>query len=70
MVAVMKMARAYSGRRERFAASTSLMTSSGLGTTGVVFGIDGGSAHCAGLLSRQPHLHAWVNIDERQAWIW
>ena len=42
----------------------------GVGTTGVVFGIEGGSAHCAGFESRNPHRHACVNIDERQAWIW
>jgi hypothetical protein len=35
----------------------------------LVLGFDGGSAHCAGFESRQPHRQAWVNIDERQAWI-
>ncbi len=45
-------------------------TSSGVGTTGATFGIDGGSAHCAGLVSRHPQRQAWVNIDEMHAWIW
>jgi hypothetical protein len=66
----MRIALACSGRLERSASAISARTSSGVGTTGTVSGIDGGSAHCAGLLSRQPHLHACVNIDERQAWIW
>ena len=70
VVAATKIARAYSGRRDCSAASISARTSSGVGTTGVVFGIDGGSAHCAGFESRQPHRQACVNIDERQAWIW
>ncbi len=33
-------------------------------------GIAGGSAHCAGFESRHPHRQAWVNIEDRQAWIW
>ncbi len=70
VVAVMNRARAYSGRRDFFASSTSIRTCSGSGTTGVVLGMEGGSAHCAGFESRQPHRQAWVNIEERQAWIW
>ena len=70
VVAATRIARAISGRLPRSASSISARTSSGVGTTGSMFGIDGGSAHCAGLESRQPHRHAWVNIDERQAWIW
>jgi hypothetical protein len=59
--------RACSGRRDSSAASINAHTSSGVGTTGVVFGIGGGSAHWTE--SRQPHRHAWLNIDDRQAWI-
>lgn len=70
VVADTKIARAFSGLRDRSASLMSAMTSVGSGTTGARLGIDGGSAHCAGLESRQPQRHAWVNIDEQQAWIW
>ena len=69
-MAATRIARAYSGRLDCSAAAISRRTSSGVGTTGATLGIDGGSAHCAGFVSRQPHRQAWVNIDERQAWIW
>ncbi len=70
VVAATRIARAISGRLPRSASAISARTSSGVGTVGSLFGIDGGSAHCAGFDSRQPHRHAWVNIEERQAWIW
>lgn len=70
MVAATRMARATSGRLPRSASAINARTSSGVGTVGSLFGIDGGSAHCAGFDSRQPHRHAWVSIEERHAWIW
>jgi len=70
VVAETKIARAFSGLRDAFASSMRAMTSAGSGTTGARLGIDGGSAHCAGFESRQPQRQAWVNIEERQAWIW
>ncbi|HSH60945.1 MAG TPA: hypothetical protein VK988_15165 [Acidimicrobiales bacterium] len=69
VVAATNIARAFSGRRDSSAASMSVFTSSGVGTTGAALGMDGGSAHWAGLESRHPHRQAWVNIDDRQAWI-
>ena len=66
----MKIARAYSGRRDRVAASINAVTCPVVGITGTTFGRDGGSAHCAGFESRQPHLHACVNIDESVACTW
>ena len=67
MVAASRIALAYSGRRDTSAASISALTAAVVGTVGRVLGIDGRSAHGAGFDSRQPHLHAVVNIDERQA---
>ena len=46
------------------------MISPGVGTTGASLGMEGGSAHWAGLESRKPQRQAWVIIEETQAWIW
>ena len=70
VVAATSTARAYSGRREAWAASIRATISAGVGTTGASLGMEGGSAHCAGFESRQPHRQAWVIIEETQAWIW
>ena len=70
VVAATKMARALSGLRDLCASSIRAITSAGSGTTGARLGMDGGSAHWAGFESRHPQRQAWVNIDERQAWIW
>lgn len=66
----MKIARAYSGRLDSIAPANRAVTSAGDGTVGSMFGIAGGFAHCAGFESRHPHLHACVNIEDKQAWIW
>ncbi len=52
------------------ASSISARMSCGVGTSGAMFGIGGGSAHCAGFESLHLHRHAGVNIDERHAWVW
>ena len=70
VVAATRIALAISGRLPRSASAINARTSSGVGTVGSLLGIEGGSAHCAGFDSRQPHRQACVNIDERQAWIW
>ena len=70
VVAATRIARAYSGRRDDAAAATRRRTSSGVGTTGATLGRDGGSAHCAGVVSRQPHRHACANMEDAHAWIW